>query len=108
MLCAHAARYQANTQIKDMLLSRAHLLLGSELIKGSSVPTAQALLQMSARELAFGRFSQAWLYSGIAFRMVSDMGLQHSHSSIVSLGSLNSEDLEIRRRLFWSCYFWDK
>ncbi len=44
----------------------------------------------------------------MAFRMVSDLGLHHSSGKILSLGHLNAEDLEIRRRLFWSCYFWDK
>lgn len=27
---------------------------------------------------------------------------------MLHLGHLTAEDLEIRRRLFWSCYFWDK
>ena len=91
-----------------MLVNRARLLLGTEIQKPSSIPTAQALLQLSARELAYGSISQAWLYSGMAFRMVSDLGLQHSNSRIFDLGHLTAEDLEIRRRLFWSCYFWDK
>jgi hypothetical protein len=91
-----------------MLISRARLLLGSEIQKPSSIPTVQALLQLSARELAYGSISQAWLYSGMAFRMVSDLGLHHSGGKILDLGHLTAEDLEIRRRLFWSCYFWDK
>jgi hypothetical protein len=40
--------------------------------------------------------------------MVSDLGLHHSGGKILDLGHLTAEDLEIRRRLFWSCYFWDK
>ncbi|KAG9511768.1 hypothetical protein KCV07_g9937, partial [Aureobasidium melanogenum] len=74
----------------------------------SSIPTVQALLQFSARELAQGSISQAWVYSGIAFRMATDLGLQHNGSVISSLKSLSPVDLEVRRRLFWSCYFWDK
>lgn len=53
-------------------------------------------------------FDFRWLYSGMAFRMVSDLGLHHSTAHVANLGSLGAEDLEIRRRLFWSCYFWDK
>lgn len=107
VLCAHSARFQ-NRQIGDMLISRARLLLGTEIHRPSSIPTVQALLQLSARDLAFGSISQAWLYSGMAFRMVSDLGLHQSNAKMVELGHLSSEDLEIRRRLFWSCYFWDK
>ena len=91
-----------------MLISKARLLLGTEIHRPSSIPTAQALLQLSARDLAYGSISQAWLYSGMAFRMVSDLGLHHSTAKIATLGNLSTEDLEIRRRLFWSSYFWDK
>jgi hypothetical protein len=108
VLCAHSARFAEDPTIGEMLISRARLMLGTEIDKPLSIPTVQALLQLSARDLAYGRISQAWLYSGMAFRMVSDLGLHHSTSKIVGLGQLNPEDLEIRRRLFWSCYFWDK
>lgn len=107
VLCAHAARFQEGTT-GDLLISRARLLLGTEIHRPSSIPTVQALLQLSARDLAYGLISQAWLYSGMAFRMVSDLGLHHSSGKILDLGCLTAEDLEIRRRLFWSCYFWDK
>lgn len=107
VMCGHAARFNER-RIAEMLIARARLLLGTEIHKPSSIPTVQALLQLSARDLAYGQVSQAWTYSGIAFRMVSDLGLRHSSESIFSLGSLNAEDLEIRRRVFWSCYFWDK
>ncbi|KAE8329954.1 fungal-specific transcription factor domain-containing protein [Aspergillus sergii] len=107
VMCAHAARFDDH-QISELLISRARLLLGTEILSPSSIPTAQGLLQLSARELAWGSISQAWLYSGMAFRMVSDLGLHHSTTKIATLGHLTAEDLEIRRRLFWSCYFWDK
>lgn len=107
VLCAHSSRFQENS-IGAMLITRARHLLGVEIQKPSSIPTVQALLQLSARDLAFGLISQAWLYSGMAFRMVSDLGLHHSSGKILQLGRLTAEDLEIRRRLFWSCYFWDK
>jgi len=107
VLCAHAARFGAG-EMKELLISRARLLLGNEIHKTSSIATAQALLQLSARDLAYGSVSQAWLYSGMAFRMVSDLGLHHNNAKLMELGHLTIEDLEIRRRLFWSCYFWDK
>ena len=107
ILCGHAARFHEGN-VGDILIARARLLLSAEIHRPSAITTVQALLQLSARDLAYGQISQAWLYSGMAFRMVTDLGLHHSSGNIQSLGHLNAEDLEIRRRLFWSCYFWDK
>ncbi|KAH8725732.1 fungal-specific transcription factor domain-containing protein [Phaeosphaeriaceae sp. PMI808] len=104
VICAHAAKYQ-DDNCAEFLLTRMRRLLGTAIQQPSSIPTVQALLQLSARELANGSISQAWVYSGIAFRMASDLGLQHSSPNIRGLGPV---DLEIRKRLFWSCYFWDK
>nr|XP_036581270.1 C6 transcription factor [Colletotrichum truncatum]KAF6789538.1 C6 transcription factor [Colletotrichum truncatum] len=107
VLCAHASKYQ-DIHHAELLFSRVRLLLGDAIQKPSSIPTIQALLQLSARELAQGSISQAWLYSGMAFRMSADLGLQHNGPDIAGLKGLSPVDLEIRRRLFWSCYFWDK
>ncbi|OAQ75889.1 C6 transcription factor [Purpureocillium lilacinum] len=104
VMCGHAAKYQDNNS-SEFLLARARRLLGAAIQQPSSIPTVQALLQLSARDLAHGSISQAWVYGGIAFRMASDLGLQHSGTVIKGLSPL---DLEIRRRLFWGCYFWDK
>lgn len=103
VLCAHAAKYLQDSSA-DMLLTRARALIGTAIQQSSSIPTIQALLQLSASELAQGSISQTWVYSGIAFRMASDLGLQYS-DAVKELGPV---DLEVRRRLYWSCYFWDK
>ncbi|OAA66455.1 Transcription factor [Niveomyces insectorum RCEF 264] len=109
VLCAHASRFCPDaTELCDVLLERARRLLGQEIQRPSSIPTVQALLQLSCREMACGSISQAWLYSGMAFRMVSDLGLHYNYGKLLHFGHLTAEDLEIRRRLFWSCYFWDK
>ena len=104
VLCAHAARYD-NSDSAEMLGSRACALLGAAIQEPSSIPTVQALLQLSASQLAQGSISQAWIYGGIAFRMATDLGLQHVATQI---NSLSPVDLEVRRRLYWSCFFWDK
>jgi hypothetical protein len=41
----------------------------------------------------------------MAFRMARDLGL---HLTETSIPNLNPVDIEVRRRLFWGCYFWDK
>ncbi|EUC34691.1 hypothetical protein COCCADRAFT_92797 [Bipolaris zeicola 26-R-13] len=104
VICAHAAKYQ-NGDCAEFLQVRMRRLLGTAIQQPSSIPTVQALLQLSARELANGSISQAWVYSGIAFRMASDLGLQHCDPGFRRFGPV---DAEVRKRLFWSCYFWDK
>lgn len=45
----------------DALTKQAHLTLALRLTGPSSIPTIQALLQQSAREVAFGNSSQGAL-----------------------------------------------
>jgi hypothetical protein len=72
------------------------------------IPTIQTLLLLSARECGQGNRTQAWLYSGMAFRMLDDLGITIDSRKYSDSAQLNDEDIEIRNRLFWSCYFWDK
>lgn len=97
------------SQISQYLGRRALELLPLDLDKGSSIPTIQGLLIFSARECACGRTSQGWLYSGMAFRMMRDMGI-HIHPQKLShlAGQFSPEELALRQQIFWSCYTWDK
>jgi hypothetical protein len=88
-------------------IERAKTLIPSELEKPSSIPTVQGMLLLSANATSLGLNSQAWTYSGIAFRMLTDMGL-HLDSTPSVRSDLPEEDTEVQRRLFWSCYLWDK
>ncbi|KAL5334618.1 fungal-specific transcription factor domain-containing protein [Aspergillus crustosus] len=96
-------------QLTDRLMSEARISLAMETFRAPSIPTIQALLQQSARDVASGRSSQAWLFSGMAFRMAIDLGLHVSTDKLQHYAkSLTPEDIEIRKRLFWSLYAWDK
>lgn len=77
---------------------------------GGTIPEVQTLLMLSAQECGAGKRTQAWLYSGMAFRLIQDMGLCVDNERYAAFSSrpLTDEDIEIRNRLFWSCYFWDK
>lgn len=123
---AHAARFLNHTvhrqsyqtllnqelspaEFMDKLTEEAQVSLGLETLQKGSIPTIQGLLQQSARENNFGRSSQSWLYSGMAFRMAFDIGIHLPSDKLqVFVKSLSPEDIEIRKRLFWSCYTWDK
>jgi hypothetical protein len=107
VLCAHSAKY-VDEQCVHLLNSRVKVLLSDAIHEPSSIPTVQALLQLSARELANGSLSQGWLYSGMAFRMADDLLLQHHSLDVSNVKGVSAVDLEVRRRLAWSCYFWDK
>ncbi|KAF9885937.1 hypothetical protein FE257_012227 [Aspergillus nanangensis] len=72
------------------------------------IPTIQTLLLLSAQECGRGNRTQAWLYSGMAFRLLEDLGISIDSRKYSDSAQLNDEDIEIRNRLFWSCYFWDK
>lgn len=71
----------------------------------NKIPTVQALLLLSARACGRGDRTHAWLYSGMAFRLIDDMGICVDSTGS---GQMSMEDIEIRHRLFWGCYFWDK
>jgi hypothetical protein len=96
-------------EFMQKMTDEARFGLGMDMLRNSSIPTIQALLQQSAREVMFGRSSQAWTFSGVAFRMALDMGIHLPSDKLQAfVKSLTPEDIEIRKRLFWSCYTWDK
>lgn len=87
----------------------ARSMLFEDMKQGAcTIPMVQTLLLLSAEECAFGNTIQAWTYSGLAFRLMDKIGVcfdgQRYHGAV----PLNDEDVEIRRRIFWSSFFWDK
>ncbi|KAL1957265.1 hypothetical protein VTO42DRAFT_6171 [Malbranchea cinnamomea] len=96
--------YDGGDQFRDAALTGLF-----ESLKGGNgqIPIIQALLLLSAQECGRGNRTQAWLYSGMAFRLVEDLGITIDSRKYSSV-QFSDEDIEIRNRLFWSCYFWDK
>ncbi|KAH6664986.1 fungal-specific transcription factor [Halenospora varia] len=118
-MLSHSIRWcKADPEIREKLIPfddgalferQAHALLQEDLLRGhSKIPTVQTLLLLSAQESGRGNRTQAWLYSGMAFRLVEDMGINIDGQKYAGSVQLSDEDIEIRRRLFWSCYFYDK
>jgi hypothetical protein len=103
VMCCHSTRF-TKKDLASQLLMRVRLLMGTEIQDNISIPTIQALLQFSARELGQGSVAQGWCYSGVAFRMASDLGLFNKNDP----ATYTAEDREIRKRLAWSCFCWDK
>lgn len=83
---------------------RVRELLGNAL-DGSEITTIQALLVMANSLFALGdERSAAWLYSGLAFRMIIDLGIHAEAATLSSARNLSHEDHEIRRRVFWGAF----
>jgi hypothetical protein len=87
----------------------ARRMLFDDLGSGScSIPTIQTLLLLSAQECSFGNSTQAWTYSGVAFRLLDHLGICLDGQRYPESVPMSDEDVEIRHRIFWSCYLWDK
>lgn len=106
VICLHSTRFTGH-ELNERLFSFAKMLIGHEIHDAPTIPRTQAFLQLSAREIGRGSISQAWLYSGIAFRMALDMGLFVANSQESSTLERTKKQ-QLGRKLAWSCYLWDK
>jgi len=80
-----------------------------EALEHSEIPTIQALLVMTSSLFALGdERSSAWVYAGIALRMIVVLGLHVDAALLTHHRRLSDEDLEIRRRVFWGAFVVDK
>lgn len=81
-------------------------LLDAEL-RMPGITTVQSLLLLSVLDCAKSNDTKGWLYTGDACRLAYDLGL---HRDFQHLGSaiLSTYDLEIRQRVFWACFVFDR
>ncbi|OAL28759.1 hypothetical protein AYO22_02624 [Fonsecaea multimorphosa] len=70
----------------------------------STTPHVAGLLLLGSALLARGEISKSWLFTGLAIRMVYDLGIHLD----CNVDGLTVEDIELRRRLFWSAFIYDK
>ncbi|KAH8586181.1 nitrogen assimilation transcription factor nirA [Bisporella sp. PMI_857] len=70
----------------------------------STIPKLTGLLLLGSTFVARGEISKGWSYTGLAVRMVFDLGL---HLDLRKPGC-TPEDIEIRRRVFWGAFLCDK
>ncbi|KAJ6214677.1 nitrate assimilation regulatory protein nirA [Bipolaris maydis] len=87
---------------------RVRELLGGSLDR-SEITTIQAMLVMTNSLFALGdERSAAWIYAGLAFRMIVDLGIHVDTPHLAGSRRLSDEDYEIRRRVFWAAFVIDK
>lgn len=82
VIFAHACRYTrpdddlfSHFEQGEYFLRKAKQLLIAELGQRLRLPTIQGLLIMGGRQCAVGKSSEGWLYTGMAVRMIKDLGL---------------------------------
>ncbi|KAJ6023638.1 hypothetical protein N7460_014033 [Penicillium canescens] len=93
----------------ETFLREALLLLIDEMKQSKPrIPTIQGLLILGGRQCAVGKSSEGWLYTGMAIRMVTDLGLHIKRSNTSLMKEFEPDDLEVRKRLYLSVYAWDK
>jgi hypothetical protein len=74
----------------------------------TKVCTVQALALMSVREAGCGREGNGWVYSGMSFRMATDLGLNIDARALNDNSRLSDEDTDARRITFWGCFLFDQ
>lgn len=84
------------------------LLYENEEFANAKLCTVQALALMSVREAGCGRENKGWVYSGMSFRMASDLGLNVDAPPMNDVSRLSDEDIDARRITFWGCFLFDK
>ena len=80
------------------------LLAQDLLLIRPTVPTVVGLLLLGSTYNARGETSKGWLYTGYALRMVYDLGLHLDPKETND----DTEQVEIRRRVFWGAFVCDK
>ncbi|CAO3589481.1 unnamed protein product [Absidia cylindrospora] len=87
----------------DIFFERAKLLLDSH-YDIPRISTVQALLLLSSHQQGTKKSARAWLYSGMAFRMALDLGLNRNCDH----WQIPPDEKERRKRVFWCCFICDK
>ncbi|KAF4451110.1 nitrogen assimilation transcription factor nira [Fusarium albosuccineum] len=81
-----------------------------------TIPTVVALLTCGACLVPRGKQSAGWVFCGIAYRMITDLGCHldiqptsQAKTSEAGVGfKLTTIDVEMRRRVYWAAYIGDK
>ncbi|KAK9257727.1 fungal-specific transcription factor domain-containing protein [Lipomyces tetrasporus] len=96
-------------QITGWVYRQRFIELLSTAFEKSEITTIQALIIIASPLFTWcDERSTSWLYAGIAFDMIIDLGIHVDVSTLPNSRRLSEEDLEVRRRTFWGAYVKDK
>ncbi|KAG0168074.1 hypothetical protein DFQ30_005320 [Apophysomyces sp. BC1015] len=87
----------------DIFFERAKRLL-DDYYDIPKISTVQALILLSCHQHGVMKAARAWLYSGMAFRMAQDLGLNRN----CELWDIPPCERQRRKRVFWCCFIVDR
>ncbi|KAF7729309.1 hypothetical protein EC973_004565 [Apophysomyces ossiformis] len=87
----------------DIFFERAKRLL-DDYYDIPKISTVQALLLLSCHQHGVMKAARAWLYSGMAFRMAQDLGLNRNCEQ----WDIPPPERQRRKRVFWCCFIVDR
>jgi hypothetical protein len=91
----------------EFFSSRARALLDVEL-DSPTLSTIQSLGILSGVESIRTLDARGWLYSGMAVRLATDLGLQLDTQAYVDAGILDIEEAMLRRVVFWGAFIHER
>ncbi|KAF5501228.1 Nitrogen assimilation transcription factor nit-4 [Colletotrichum siamense] len=100
----------ADPQSRGMAYYNRFKVLLADYVDKPTIPTVVALLTCGACLVPRGMQSAGWIFCGIGYRMLTDIGC-HLDVQTVALDSSNYRasaiDLELRKRVYWGAYVGD-
>ena len=105
--CLYSSRTSMKDEYEKRFYERFKQLLPTELSR-STIPTISALLYMGVAMTSHHKRTESWIFCGIAYRMIIDSGCHLEVEYLDKTGRFTPIDLEIRRRVFWGAYVFDK
>jgi len=90
----------------DFFAARTRIFLEIEM-DSPTLATTQAAMILSAHESANGRDSRAWIYSGMAVQMATDLGLHLNielNAKYLDVVTEIEQVIALRNSIFWVIY----
>lgn len=91
----------------DFFTARARALLDVEM-DAPTLSTVQSLVILSGVCALLTLDARGWLYSGMAVRLSTDLGLHLNTQSYVDAGFLDAEEALLRRVVFWGAFIHER
>ncbi|KAK2014574.1 hypothetical protein LZ32DRAFT_603301 [Colletotrichum eremochloae] len=88
-------------------MQKAEVLLHYDM-KRPTITTLQSMSILVGVYVAYGCDAAGWLHQGMANRLALDMGLNLDAASLSGTLHMSSEEIELRRQVYWSLYCDDK
>ncbi|KAF4876585.1 Nitrogen assimilation transcription factor nirA [Colletotrichum siamense] len=88
-------------------LQKAEVLLHKDM-KRPSITTIQSMSILVGVYVSYGCDAAGWLHQGMANRLALDMGLNVDATSLAGSNLIPTEEIELRRQMYWALYCDDK